>query len=206
MTMEERNKIKNAPNFESLWKEMWCKNNDQENNRNFNRELVEATRKFNLLKNGVYIKCDTNTIFCDLNYVLENSNPEYNETEWGFPKGRRNINEEDIACAFREFREETGIHARSIRLCTDIKPCEEIFSGTNKIRYKHIYYVTKFTNSFLNSSHIFDPSNKQQCKEIKDAKWFSYTEAQDHIRDMNVERKELLKRVNGLIMKSNFVY
>jgi 8-oxo-dGTP pyrophosphatase MutT (NUDIX family) len=164
----------------------------------------------------------------NIDYILDNTRAEYPETEWGFPKGRRNINEDDIACAIREFREETGIHPRNIRLCADIKPCEEVFSGTNKIRYKHVYYIAKYMPSqpyihIINSHYqpsdpsidspqenqpdepLFDPQNKQQCKEIKDVQWFSYTEAQARIRQQNVERKELLKRINSVILKSSLI-
>ena len=40
--------------------------------------------------------------------VLNNSDNRYSDTEWGFPKGRRNNNEKDIECANREFYEETN--------------------------------------------------------------------------------------------------
>jgi 8-oxo-dGTP pyrophosphatase MutT (NUDIX family)/uncharacterized protein YfkK (UPF0435 family) len=210
MTPEERDKIRHS-DFETLWKDMWCKHTDQENNKNFSKEFAEATTKFNMLKNGIYIRPSENeeTIFMNMYYILDNTTAEYQETEWGFPKGRRNINEDDIACAVREFREETGIHPRSIRLCADIKPCEEVFSGTNKIRYKHVYYIAKYmsqTYVHINSPlALFDPQNKQQCKEIKDVQWFSYSEAQERIRVQNVERKELLKRINSVILKSSII-
>lgn len=236
MAPYEREQIRNN-DFETLWKDMWCKNADQEHNKNFNKEYNEATTKFNLLKNGVYIiiaddlistepfdESSKTTIFMNLDYILDNTKSEYPETEWGFPKGRRNINEDDISCAIREFREETGIYPRNIRLCADIKPCEEVFSGTNKVRYKHVYYIAKYMpiQPYINKGHwfpddivdasspppeepLFDPQNKQQCKEIKDVQWFSYTDAQARIRTQNVERKELLKRINSVILKSTLI-
>ena len=36
----------------------------------------------------------------------------YNDTEWGIPKGRRNVNELDIEVANREFQEETGLEVQ----------------------------------------------------------------------------------------------
>ena len=211
MTPIEREKIRNN-DFETLWKNMWCKHIDQENNKNFNKEFVDAVLKFNILKEGVWLNPvseNEEKIFFNLNYILDNTIAEYTETEWGFPKGRRNINEDDISCAVREFREETGIVPKYIRLCADIKPCEEVFSGTNKIRYKHVYYIAKYSTAFefdqdSDECKLFDPENKQQCKEIKDVRWFSYTEAQNKIRSQNVERKELLKRINSIIIKSSF--
>jgi 8-oxo-dGTP pyrophosphatase MutT (NUDIX family) len=196
MTNDERNNIKNH-NFEYLWKEMWCKNED-ENSKNFNKEFLEASQKFNKLYNGYYIKTkDQSTIeYINIDYIIENTKAEYDETEWGFPKGRRNVNENDICCAFREFKEETGYNPRSLQLCLDMKPLEEVFSGTNKKRYKHVYYVANFNSDYLISEWL--PSGK----EIKDVKWFNYIDAQNHIRDINIERKELLKRLNSIIFKN----
>ena len=203
MTPIERARIlNNTEGFETLWAEMWCKDKtDKENNKNFNKELVDSTRKFNLLKSGFLIKQNyTNQeMFLNIDYLINNTMTLYTETEWGFPKGRRNINEDDISCAIREFREETGIPGKSIRLCHDIKPCEEIFSGTNKVRYKHVYYIARY-NTFYMESFI-----KHPCKEIKDARWFSFTEAQEHIRGHNVERKELLKRINTAIIRGTII-
>lgn len=198
MTVKERTKIQENT-FETLWMDMWCKHIDQENNKNFSKEYNEANQKFSLLKRGIHIKTQENIVLINFDYIFANSSSVYTDTEWGFPKGRRNINEDDVSCAVREFREETGISPMNIRLCADIKPCEEIFSGTNKIRYKHVYYIAKYYE--FSEDNLFDPENKQQCKEIKDVQWFSYTDAQCRIRDQNVERKELLKRINSIIMK-----
>ena len=204
MTNEERDKIRHTAKFDILWANMWCRGkNEKENNKNFVRELQEAMNKFNALKNGIFIvlQNETNeTVMFNLDYLLDNTTPVYTETEWGFPKGRRNINEDDLSCAIREFKEETGVHESSIRICHDYKPCDEIFSGTNKIRYKHVYYISKYITTNLQYSF------KHQCKEIKNVQWFTYTQAQDHIRDYNIERKELLKRINNMIMRSTFVF
>lgn len=194
MTNDERLNIKNH-NFEYLWKEMWCKNED-ENSKNFNKEFIEASQKFGRLYNGYYIKTTESIEFININYILENTVAEFSESEWGFPKGRRNVNENDICCAMREFKEETGYNPKNLQLCGDMKPLEEVFSGTNKKRYKHVYYVAKFNSDYMVSEWI--PSGK----EIRDVKWFNYIDAQNHIRDLNIERKELLKRLNSIIFKN----
>lgn len=194
MTNDERLNIKNH-NFEYLWKEMWCKNED-ENSKNFNKEFIEASQKFGRLYNGYYIKTTESIEFININYILENTVAEFNESEWGFPKGRRNVNENDICCAMREFKEETGYNPKNLQLCGDMKPLEEVFSGTNKKRYKHVYYVAKFNSDYMISE--WTPS----CREIRDVKWFNYIDAQNHIRDLNIERKELLKRLNSIIFKN----
>lgn len=196
MVTEERERIRNNT-FDALWKEMWCKTTD-ETNKNFTKEYNEANAKFNILKNGYLVKSGDSVLQISIDYVLSNTTATYNETEWGFPKGRRNINEDDISCAFREFREETGINSKAIKL-VDIKPLEEIFSGSNKVRYKHVYYVARYSNSEMFSSFN---NVKHQCREIKKSAWCTFQEVQERIRDYNVERKELIGRLNRLIIKS----
>jgi hypothetical protein len=58
-------------------------------------------------------------------------------------------------------------------------------------------------NNTLYARNIeIDKKNKQQCKEIKDIDWFDYEQAQSKIRHHNVERKELLKRLHSMVLKT----
>ena len=107
MTGDERDRII-SNDFDKLWKNMWCKT-EEETNKNFTKEYMEAADKYNMLKKGYYLKTDHALINFSLQYILENTHAIYEDTEWGFPKGRRNINEDDVSCALREFKEETGI-------------------------------------------------------------------------------------------------
>lgn len=198
MTNEERSGIAEQ-SFEVLWQTLWCKNINDES-KSFSREYKEALEKFNLLKKGYYVRSKQDMCFFNIDYIMANTTSKYNETEWGFPKGRRNINEGDISCAIREFREETGIPSKHIQLSSHIKPLEEVFSGSNKVRYKHVYYISKMLDDVDDIS--VDPSNKQQCKEIRNIQWFNYNDAQSKIRDTNIERKELLRRLNQAIIRS----
>jgi len=193
MTEDERARIATY-DFDTLWKTMWCKT-ENETNKNFTKEYAEAEEKFNMLKHGYMLKCSDsdNIIKFSLEYILQNTSAMYSETEWGFPKGRRNINEDDVSCAIREFKEESGILPKCIRLCTDIKPIEEVFSGSNKIRYKHVYYIAKY---------VFDQNIPHNvCKEIKAVEWFTIDEILDKIRPHNVERKELVKRIYNTLQR-----
>lgn len=198
MTEDERSGIAQT-SFDVLWQNMWCKSICDEN-RNFTKEYKEALDKFEMLKNGYHLKTGQDVIYVDLKYILDNTKSRYNETEWGFPKGRRNINEGDINCALREFKEESGLSSKSVKLCTNMKSFEEVFSGTNKVRYKHVYYIAQYVSDAHMEISI-DPKNKQQCKEIRNVQWYGYNEAQSKIRDTNIERKELFKRLNQIIVK-----
>ena len=195
MTEDERQRIHNNT-FDNLWKSMWCKSNEEETNKNFTKEYAEASEKFTMLKKGYLLKTDDGkTIHFSLDYIFENTTAMFKETEWGFPKGRRNINEDDISCALREFKEESGMNLKYIRLLHDVKPLDEVFSGSNKIRYKHVYYLAKYSSDYDHTFH------KSFCKEIKDVQWFTFDEMIERIRPYNVERRELAKRVMNVIMK-----
>ena len=192
MTEEERDRLRQN-DFDILWRDMWCKN--EENGKHFNKEYQEATEKFNKLKIGYFIKSQENKlIFMNIDYLLSSTISLFSETEWGFPKGRRNVNENDLNCALREFNEETGLSPHVLKLSCDMKPLEEIFSGTNKKRYKHVYYVAELACN-IKIGELFP-----MCREIKTVNWFSYEECQNNIRYFNVERKELLKRLYHLIV------
>jgi 8-oxo-dGTP pyrophosphatase MutT (NUDIX family) len=204
MTDEERSKIMKN-DFETLWKSMWCHHTDHNthNTRSFNKEYTDANIKFKRLLHGYYIiNPDTgNKTFFNIKYIIENTISEVLETEWGFPKGRRNINEDDLSCAIREFKEETGIFLKDIKINFEMKPLEEVFTGSNKVRYKHVYYLAKYNPTNIPQT-FYDPDNSTQVKEVKDVQWFTYQEAQDRIRGENIERKELFKRLNNTLIKS----
>jgi 8-oxo-dGTP pyrophosphatase MutT (NUDIX family) len=194
MTDFERSQIR-SESFDTLWKNMWM----NENLKSFVREYNDAKGKFETLRNGFILINEHNAsheeLFFNLEYIIDNSTSTVSEAEWGFPKGRRNINENDYICAFREFKEETGIHHKNIRVLNNFKPFEEIFSGSNDIRYKHIYYVATCCND------VKLGISGKQGKEIKAVQWFTYQDAQDKISVQNIERKELFKRVNTKIEK-----
>jgi 8-oxo-dGTP pyrophosphatase MutT (NUDIX family) len=202
MVEEERTKIA-TDDFDTLWAALWSTNNG----KNFMKEYGVAKDRFDKLQKGYLVKSIKNPdeiIMVNLDYFLANTQPVLAETEWGFPKGRRNFSDEDDrGCALREFREETGIHYRNVKCVKDIKPLEEIFSGSNKVRYKHVYYVARFCPFEAKEDRkLFDPNNKHQVREIRDVKWFCYKDAQSKIRPSNVERREVLSRLNRLILKN----
>lgn len=198
MTVKERYMLKTLP-FDVLWKCLWQANDYKA----YQKEYSQAKEKYEHIRNGYFMKNEENELFFfNMDYIMKNTTSNIHEAEWGFPKGRRNINENDFSCAMREFKEETGIHPRNIRVLYNQKPFEEIFNGTNKIRYKHIYYLALCFNY---ENNIYNPKNKVQSREIKDAQWFTYDEAQKKIHPRNVERKELFRRVHQVITKNIYI-
>ena len=105
MSIQEKYRILNMP-FEKLWNLMW----GETKNIQYKSEEFSSSKKFDILKNGVFLEGTQ----ISLNDIVENSNTSWVETEWEFPKGRRNYQEKDIDCALREFEEETGICQKNI--------------------------------------------------------------------------------------------
>lgn len=176
MTISERDMILSVP-FEEIWNYLWFQSNS--NNKN-SKEYYDSKNKFNILNESNFLK----------NYILSIKSI-FNEQEWGFPKGRRKIKENDIDCAIREFYEETRINNYDITIIKDILPFEEIFFGTNGVMYKHIYYVAKLNNNNLNIK--IDNSCLEQIREIRSIKWYNYNEVLSHIKLYNTERISLFK-------------
>ena len=77
---------------------------------------------------------------------------------------------------------------------------EELFSGTNNIRYKHIYYIAE---SVADIPLSVNKNNFSQVSEISCINWFNYEDAIAIIRDYNKEKKDVLSRINGQLLTLN---
>lgn len=110
---------------------------------------------------------------------------KYKELEWGFPKGRRLINERNLDCAIREFSEETEINKENINLIDTILPLREIFTGNNNLMYKYIYHV-----AYLNDTeNIYVSKNND---EVNDISWMTIKDIKTNLRDYHVEKKKMI--------------
>lgn len=196
--------------FDTLWKQLW----QVDACNSHMREYEDARAKFETLKRGYYVKTgasapvssvaaagDTANIeFVDLRTLLSSTQPpKDDETEWGFPKGRRNINEDDAVCAVREFCEETAVPMQALHLLPPFKPFEEVFTGSNGVRYRHVYYIALVTDAALCNPSLrsIEPGSRLQRREVRSVAWFGFDDALAKIRPHNVERRELFKRMHG---------
>ena len=143
------------------------------------------------LMNGV----NNNYGFYDLKTLLEESNnyENWEEPEWGFPKGRRNTQENDYNCAVREFIEETGYKANVLQQIKNVIPLEEIFSGSNYNSYRHKYYLNYISYSDSMTKHSFQKS------EISGICWMTYKQCVNVIRPYNLEKISVLKNANNCL-------
>ena len=116
----------------------------------------------------------------------------------GFSKGRRNYLENDLACALREFDEETGYNKSDINIIKNILAFDEIFTGSNLKSYKHKYYLGNINKK------IYDDT-KYQKSEVSDMKWLSLEECLKHIRPYNKERIKIINNVDKILHKYSLI-
>ena len=163
MTITEKKNILEQE-FNTLWRDLWGISTDQ------SIDELHAQDKFNTIKKGYLI----NDSYICLHDLIESSTTTWETPEWGFPKGRRNPYETELACALREYEEETGYDKHMLQLLENVLPYEEIFIGSNYKSYTHKYYVA-FSNTVV-------VKHKFQESEVSDMKWVTYEEAIELIR------------------------
>ena len=183
MTIEEKTRLLEV-DFNILWSELWGDNIGIQ----YRGEEKTSREKFESLRLGI---SSGGTEFNTRSLVNE-SKTRWIETEWGFPKGRRNYQEKDLACALREFEEETGYQKTCLSIVQNLVPFEEIFTGSNYKSYKHKYYM-----AYMDSSA--EPAAPYQRTEVSKIEWKSFAEAVDAIRPYNLEKIDVLGRVNKLL-------
>jgi 8-oxo-dGTP pyrophosphatase MutT (NUDIX family) len=191
MSTIEKDRILNN-SFDTLWKLMW---GNILNTQYRNEELI-SSKKFDTIKNGLLL--NNNNI--SLNYFIQNSSTNWCETEWEFPKGRKNYQEKDLDCAVREFEEETGILKENINIIENILPFEETFIGTNYKSYKHKYFL-----AFMNEVDDDTLLNYQEA-EVSKMDWKTIDECIESIRPYNLEKKQLILNINKLLEEYSLYY
>ena len=193
MSVSERERIQHN-DFYTLWKELW--GIDSFNNIQFKGEEINSQIKFESLKNGIYIDDQHITI----DKIITLCNTFWIETEWEFPKGRRNFKEKDLECALREFQEETGISNRYIKIIENVLPFEEIFIGSNLKPYKHKYYV-----ALIEDNNNIDTNNFQKT-EVSKMEWKTFDQCLECIRPYNLEKKKIILNINKMVEEYRIYY
>ena len=192
MTVTELIKIKEH-DFDYLWNDLWLINKGFKRETNLYAKEYDTSRKrFDSLKRGVF---NADNEFISLDIILKKCGRKYTEQEWGLPKGRKNIKENYKQCAIREFEEETGVKNHDYELLDSPKmfgkyPLEELFIGTNDLRYKHIYYIAQCKSDCILT---LDEDNISQVIEISDIRWFNYKEALNILRPYNKAKQNIIK-------------
>lgn len=178
MTVSEQKAIE-TEDFETLWTKLWGQGRDTH------------SLEFEISR--------TNYETINRKQLILEARSSHVEPEWGFPKGRRSKGETDVDCAVREFWEETNIPGDAYDVIE--KLCfTEVFTGTNNIKYKHVYYV-----ALLKDSKHIDLTQKltsMQRREVSAVSWKTLKECKEITRPHYVERKamigELERRIQTL--------
>jgi ADP-ribose pyrophosphatase YjhB (NUDIX family) len=183
MSNDEKQRLLNDK-FDKLWKDMWS----NVPNSHYKNEESTSSKKFESLKNGIVIQDN----LININDIITNSTTNWDETEWEFPKGRKNVKEKDLECALREFEEETGIPNTSICVVENILPFEETFIGTNSKAYKHKYFLAYAKEDSIDLTNF-------QKSEVSKLEWKTYEECMNSIRSYNLEKKKLITNINKVL-------
>ena len=184
MTEHEKSRLLTT-DFDTLWKDIW---GDGFYNSRYKIEESISREKHISLSVGIVLKHDFYTLH-DL-IELSRAYPTWIEPEWGFPKGRRNSNENDFDCAQREFCEETGYTRESIKPIHNVLPFEETFMGSNYVSYKHKYFLV-----YMNYCDTLNMDNFQRS-EVSKMEWGDIDVCIARIRDYNLEKKRIIVNVN----------
>jgi len=190
MTIDEHKILKTVTTPDEIWNRLWT---SKKKSRTRINEYYRVKKKLTFLLNG---SLDKNGNTFNIKSLLETIVTTRIEPEWGFPKGRRVPRETDIQCSIREFCEETDINKTDIHLLKNIGPVEEIFTGSNNILYKHMYYIAEVKKD-INVS--INPENIHQKAEIGDIKWFSKNEVIQKLEKRNIKRINIFTSVANYI-------
>lgn len=177
MSVDEKDKMTTTP-FHVLWQQLW-------GDKNARADEMSSMRKFES-----FIKGEDGVSLLEL---IQNTTTNWQETEWEFPKGRRNTYEKDLECALREFEEETGYSREDIEIIENVSPYEEIFIGSNNKSYKHKYFLAKMQNP------KYDVIPNHQQSEVSKTEWKTLENCLKSIRTYSLEKKKIIESVSFVI-------
>lgn len=166
--------------FDDLWTSHWG-----EERGHHSQEFETSKERFNSIK---------------IAQIVESVNSGYSESEWGFPKGRRLHRESDMDCAIREFSEETNIRRDTYVICKNLL-LSESFTGTNGVKYKHVYFVCVLRNSeAINLQQSM--TTAQRC-EVSAIEWKTIKQCRTLTRPHYIQRTEMLDSLERILNTFN---
>lgn len=203
MTPDERARVETMP-FHALWKSLWS---GCERARSTSVAYRYSEAKFYMIRRGytIILNDDASTpLWFDLRWVLQNAPAAYDCSEWEFPKGRRKHQEGILACALREFSEETGIHHSDVRIVATQGPFEESYVGSNGCRYSNMYFLAEYLLDVPGEGRVPVVENDNwtsliQAREVSAVQWASRDEVLGMIRPFYAARKALFDHVDGVV-------
>ena len=210
MTETEKKMLKMLE-FDDIWNIVW--GNPKRTSIQHKNEEQASRENFNNLRKGVLLappglKHPDETQYCNkiigynLNLLIDNCDAYWEDAEWGFPKGRRNFNENDLDCGLREFCEETGfVYSKGkCDIINNIFPFEEIFIGSNYKSYKHKYFLMFVDYNYSKTAfNVVSPNY-----EVSIIQWKNIEDCLSSIRSYNLEKKAMISGVNQVLTQYVF--
>lgn len=182
MALIEKKKIIASKSFDDIWTDLWI----NKESRIYKLEYQHA--KSNYENNNI-----KDMILSTINET------KWADTEFTFPKGRRNNRESILSCALREFTEETGIDKKHINLINPTYVINEQFIGSNGIFYKHSYFLAQID---IDELPYINDSNSIQFEEIKYINWFTFKEAVNIFRNYSPTTRHILYQIHSFLQNS----
>jgi 8-oxo-dGTP pyrophosphatase MutT (NUDIX family) len=173
MTAKEKENLLNN-SFDAIWDDLWVNHES----KCYKNEKTLAKMKFERL---------------DIKSLVTQSETRFDFQEFSFPKGRKNMKEQNIACAEREFFEETGYGKEHYHFIKNYPTIHEEFMGTNGVAYRHIYYLVKMKDNIPPPK--IDHTNIVQTGEVQNIGWFTFEECLSLIRPYDTAKTNALKKV-----------
>ena len=99
----------------------------------------------------------------------------------------------------REFKEETGLYEKNIKIIKNVIPYDEIFMGSNYKSYKHKYYL-----AYINDVNEQD-MNKFQKSEVSKYEMVFSSEVLSIIRPYNLEKKDIIIKIDKILHKYSLI-
>ena len=187
MTITEKDNLLRLT-FEQLWRLLW---GEYTRGSQYKNEEHISYEKYRQVLGGIRTKDGR---VKTLHQFIDESTTRWTETEWGFPKGRRNYNEKDLPCALRECLEETGYDITTDNVIQNIAPFEEIFMGSDMKCYKQKYFLAM---EELDKK----PKKAHDIMEVGLMKWMSFDECIHTIRPYNLEKIGIVRKINNILSR-----
>ena len=189
-------------NFDMIWDDLW--NQNRSSLHKYAHEKTRSQSLFERLQNSVVPGNADEMTWLQWMFALCASEAStewpWKEPEWGFPKGRRNQNEDDLSCALREFLEETRWFVSSDELQPwvrpDLGPLEETFLGSNLRAYTHRYFVAVVP---YHESVTYSMDAVSDATEISLSQWIPLSQCCTRVRSYNLERKQVIRQLQEML-------
>lgn len=184
-SIDERNLIKSC-SFDELWSKLWFSGGS------IKKQTDRMIKEYNSSKKMFEELKITNLI-----ELIDGCTNTYDTPEWEFPKGRRSSRENNISCAIREFEEETDLNKDEYITFLNVNPISEEYTGSNGVRYKHIYYYALYTGTRKLSINV---DKYEQYSEIGDIQWLSIPECYSKIRKEHPTKVSIIDKLNKFML------